>query len=171
MPPGNDGPGLEGNPGDSRTRDRKGESACEGAVRGLMPANRASSAAFSADVAGEALGRQLVAIVHGLGVLVLLGILAWFVPRFEGLFQRLQQRGELPPLTAFVLLLSRHSYWLLPLGLAVDAAVLYALGRLPRKPWWPMIAWFSLVLIAMAVLYALAILGLLLPVQRMSATI
>ena len=58
-------------------------------------------------------------------------------------------------MTAFVLLLSRHSLWLLPLGFALDVAVLHVLGRLPRGSFWPVVAWFTLVLIALAVPYIL----------------
>ncbi len=125
----------------------------------------------SSGLTSRALSRTIywvLLLVHGVAGLGLLVYLAFFVPKFEELFARMQEQGELPSLTAFVLLLSRHSLWLLPLGFALDAAVLHVLGRLPRRPFWPVVAWFTLVLIALAVLYVLTEIALLLPIQRMS---
>ena len=120
----------------------------------------AASRAFSR------IGYSIMLIVHGLVGLVWLVILALFVPKFAELFDRLREKGELPAVTEFVMQLSRHSLWLLPLGLAIDAAVLYVLGRLPRRDRWRAVAWFSLVLIAMLVLCALTVLCLLLPILK-----
>ena len=116
-------------------------------------------------------GYQILMIVHGLVGLLWLVILAWFVPKFAELFTRLREKGELPALTEFVMQLSRHSLWFLPLGLAIDAAVLYVLGRLPRSHRWRAVAWFSLVLTAMLIFLLLTIFCLLVPILKMSTTV
>lgn len=62
----------------------------------------------------------------GVGTLVVVVLLVFFVPKFEGLFARLRQRGELPALTDGLLALSgfMQSWWWLM------AAALVAAG------WW-----------------------------------
>ena len=54
-------------------------------------------------------GYWIMLTVHGLAGLVLLVILADFVPKFAELFARLEEKRELPALTEFVMVFSRHS--------------------------------------------------------------
>ncbi|MBN8627044.1 MAG: type II secretion system F family protein [Planctomycetes bacterium] len=55
------------------------------------------------------------------GFLVVVVLLVFFVPKFEGLFARLRQRGELPVLTDWLLIVSgvMQSWWWLLLGIIV----------------------------------------------------
>jgi len=110
-------------------------------------------------------------VVHCLAGLPLFLLLVFFVPRFEALFADLTKRGELPSLTLFVLLASGYWAWLLGVGFFLDAAVLYAIGRLPRKLRPLAVAWFSLVLFVIVILLVLTVVGLLLPVQKMSTAL
>ncbi len=128
----------------------------------------------SSDVSSRALSRRtygVMLIVHTLAGLVWLATLASFLTKFGELFVRLQQKSELPALTEFVMRLSPHSLWLLALGLAFEATVLYVLGCLPRRQGWLAVAWFSLVLIGMIALDGLTILFLYLPILKMSTPI
>jgi type II secretory pathway component PulF len=109
--------------------------------------------------------------VHGLAWLVLLVILACVVPNFTNLFAALHERRQLPALTEFVTISSRHSLWLLPLGFAVDGAILAVLGRLPERHRWLVVAWFGAVLVAIPALVLLIVCGLLLPVLKMGAAV
>jgi type II secretory pathway component PulF len=113
----------------------------------------------------------LLLLVHCVPGVVLFALLVGCVPRFAELFDNLHQRGELPLLTVFVLLLSRCWYWLLLFGSALDVAVLYVLSRLPRRLRWLSIAWFGSVLAAIVVLCVLIILGLLAPMLKISTVI
>lgn len=63
------------------------------------------------------------AILAGFGTLVVVGLLVFIVPNFEGMFARLRQRGELPAATEMLLGLSAfmQSWWWLVLGLGVAA--------------------------------------------------
>jgi hypothetical protein len=110
-------------------------------------------------------------LVHGLAGLYLLRLLIFFVPKFGDLFVRLEKQGELASLTAFVLLMSRYWVWLLGVGFLLDVGVLHTLGRSPKKRRWVAIAWVSFVLIVIVVVSVLLIVGLLLPVQRMSRSL
>ncbi len=54
----------------------------------------------------------LMLLVHCIAGVVLFATPVGFVPKFDALFENLRQRGELPLLTVFVMLLSRCWYWL-----------------------------------------------------------
>jgi len=116
-------------------------------------------------------GCVLMLIVHGLAGLVLLAILAWFARTCGESVVRLHRLGELPDLTEFVVQISPYLLWLLPSGFAVDAAVLYALRRLPGTLRWLAMAWFSLVLIGMLILDVVTSLGILDFVLRITTTV
>ena len=77
----------------------------------------------------------------------------------------------LPAVTDLLIRGSSQWPWVLLVGIALDAAVLYALGRLPRRLWWTMVVWFNLVLAALVFLGALTILALLLPEHQMATPI
>ena len=53
------------------------------------------------------------AVVYGVAWLPFLGLIAFFVPRFEDLFSRLRERGEVPAVTEWLLWLAcstRHCF-------------------------------------------------------------
>jgi len=109
--------------------------------------------------------------IHGVASVPLCVTLAAFVPRFADLFARLAERGKLPPLTQWVLLLSNYWVWLFLFGFALDSAILYRLSRLPRDPWLLTLAWFVAALVAIVALLYLTVWALLLPVHEMPATV
>jgi len=113
----------------------------------------------------------ILLLIHGFASLPLCVLLAAFVPRFAELFGRLWERGELPPLTQCVLLLSNYWGWLFLFGFALDATILHVLSRLPRRPWLFTLAWFGAALVAIVALLYLTVWALLLPVQEMPATV
>jgi len=113
----------------------------------------------------------ILLLVHCFAGLQLFVLLVGVAPRFDAMFARLRERAELPSLTVFVMFLSQIWVWLLGFGLSLDAAVLYALGRLPKKLRWSVVTWFSSVLVAIVAILVLTILGLYMPVLRMSATL
>jgi type II secretory pathway component PulF len=86
-------------------------------------------------------------LIHCVAGFVLFAVLVGFVPKFERLFEQLRERGELPAVTVFVLAftwaLSKYGYCLLLFGFGLDAAVLFASGRLAPKLRWLSTAWFS----------------------------
>ena len=111
-------------------------------------------------------------LIHGAAGFVVFVVLPAFTARFDDLLERLRERGELPELTMLVMLLSDFWYFVLPVGLAVDAAVFCALRCLLPKRRWVTGLWFGSVLAAIVILLPLiAAAGLLLPVLKMSATI
>jgi hypothetical protein len=100
--------------------------------------------------------------------LVLLWLLAVAAPRDAEVFATIREKGELPALTDFVLRIAPCLLWLLPFGFAVNARVLYVLGRLPRDDCWRVKVWFSLVLIGMIGLDAFVSYGLFQPWFRVT---
>jgi type II secretory pathway component PulF len=110
-------------------------------------------------------------LIHCAAGFVLFAVLVGYVPKFEALFARLHERGELPAITALTLALSKYWYCLLVFGFALDAGVLFVLGRLPPKLRRLAILWFGAVLFAIVLLLVIVLFGLLTPVLKMSNTI
>ena len=109
-------------------------------------------------------GFWIMVILHGLAGLLLPVILAGFhSAQYGDFFARLYEKGELPVPTEFAIAISPYLPRLLPLGFAADAAVLYVLGRLPRRHRWLVVAWFSLVLFDMIAIDVVTHVGLILP--------
>jgi general secretion pathway protein F/type IV pilus assembly protein PilC len=79
-----------------------------------------------------ALAYPVFLAVAGLAVLNILII--FFVPKFEKIFEKLKERGELPAITQYLMSFSHflQGYWWLLIGLAVGAFVLFR--RWARSP-------------------------------------
>jgi general secretion pathway protein F/type IV pilus assembly protein PilC len=76
------------------------------------------------DMKSRTLGAVAYPIFLGVvGTLVVIGLLIFAVPKFEGLFARLRTRGELPAPTEWLLALSSvmQTWWWVVLGVAVGA--------------------------------------------------
>jgi general secretion pathway protein F/type IV pilus assembly protein PilC len=70
----------------------------------------------------------------GVGFIVLNGLILFFVPRFEGIFQRLKEKGDLPWLTQVLMALS-HGMWDYGwLVLLIAIPLLWALWRWTKSP-------------------------------------
>jgi general secretion pathway protein F/type IV pilus assembly protein PilC len=73
---------------------------------------------LKAKVIGSLAYPVLLAII---GFVILNVLVIFFVPRFEPIFERLKQKGELPRLTTFIIGLSHfmidNFWWLIPLGI------------------------------------------------------
>jgi hypothetical protein len=118
------------------------------------------------------------AVVYGFLWLPVLVLVLVFVPRFESIFMTLEERGELPQTTqwliAFVRLNAECFYLpvlLLSVALlAVDAVVVRYLRRSVRGHLW---SWLWVAALALAAIPAvlLVVTGLLLPVFKMSPTV
>ena len=106
-------------------------------------------------------------LTHFVAGMVLLAVLLAVVPRFVVIFEDLD--AELPTMTVLVINFSRvvAGYWylLLPLGLAVDAVLLFGLSRLPDWGRWLGTLWASLVWMAALVLLGLIIVAVFLPLS------
>ena len=117
------------------------------------------------------------ATIYGLVWLPFLGLVAFFVPRFEGLFSRLREQGLLPAITEWLLwfsLLNRALVFfpclLLAILLVVTDVGVAGLLRRSRLEWlyW---VWFIGV-VAMGILaVAIGATALLLPVLEMSGSV
>ena len=106
-------------------------------------------------------------LTHFVAAMVLLAVLLAVVPRIVVIFEDLD--AELPAMTVLVINLSRvvPGYWYLalPLGLAVDAALLFGLSRLPAEARWLGTLWASLVWMAALLLLGLIVVAVFLPLQ------
>ena len=104
-------------------------------------------------------------IVHGLASLTLLALLVtYFVgvePKFREIIEKFDEAGQLGGILWFAARVSPYLLRLLPLALAVDAAVLYMLSRLPQSQRWFEDVWFSLVFVGVFILDVLVTLGIL----------
>ena len=107
-------------------------------------------------------------LTHSIAAMVVIGVLMTVVPRFVGLFEAFD--AELPPMTLVVIDVSHlvASYWYLhlPLGLAVDAVLLFGLSRLPAGARWLGTVWASLVWMAALVGLALIVVAIFLPLHE-----
>ena len=118
------------------------------------------------------------AVIYGVVWLPFAGLVAFYAPRFDGLFERLRQRGGLPVLTEWLMWFGglNHALFCLPclllfaLLVVADAGMAGMLRRRRRKRSLYTI-WFAGVIVAGILAAALAIIGLLLPVWKMGATI
>jgi len=115
------------------------------------------------------------AAVYGVAWLPSFALLLFYLPRFEPIFMRLEQQGELPALSAGVLRFAHLSqaWYGLPalvcftLIVVADIRVGRTLGRLRALYW----AWFAAV-IALGLLTALLIvLAMLLPAFKMGPAV
>jgi general secretion pathway protein F len=79
-----------------------------------------------------ALAYPVFLAVAGFAVLNILVI--FFVPKFEKIFEKLKEKGELPTLTTYLMAFSHfiQNYWWLIIGLVVGG--LFAFGRWRRSP-------------------------------------
>ncbi len=79
------------------------------------------------------------AVLAGIGTLVVVVLMVGFVPRFEGLFASLRQRGELPVMTEVVLAVSgtiqSSGLWILGIGLVIMLVTRQWLQSEPGR-WW-----------------------------------
>lgn len=94
----------------------------------------------SEDMKSRTLGAVAYPIFLGVvGTLVVVGLLIFAVPKFDGLFARLRDRGELPAPTEWLLALSSimQRWWLVILGLgaALVAVARYRLATDEGKLW------------------------------------
>ena len=118
------------------------------------------------------------AVIYGVVWLPFLGLVAFYVPRFDGLFEKLRERGELPALTEWLMWFGalNHALFCLPclvlfgLLLAADASMAGMLRRRWRKGSLYRI-WFAGVIIAGILAAALGMVALLLPAWKMGTTI
>ena len=93
-------------------------------------------------------------------------------PKFREIIEQFDEAGQLGGILWFAARVFPCLLRLLPLALAVDAAVLYVLDRLPRSQrWWSEDVWFSLVLVSVFILDVLVILGILSFAPRGSTTV
>jgi hypothetical protein len=114
----------------------------------------------------------LMLFVHFFAGSVLFVILGQTVPGFVEIFDDFE--AELPGIAQLVISLSHLavSYWyLLPLLLIVDAAVLFGLSRLTPRARWVTRLWFWLVLVAIVLLIGSAIVGVGLPFMNLLESI
>ncbi|HUT95348.1 MAG TPA: hypothetical protein VMY37_38190 [Thermoguttaceae bacterium] len=99
--------------------------------------------------------------------LIVIGVLGFVVPRFVRILTEFE--AEVPPTAERLIAVSNvvaHTwYLLLPIGLAVDAAVLFGLGRLPRPARWLATAWATVVLLAALLLVGLTVAAVIVPLQ------
>jgi hypothetical protein len=118
------------------------------------------------------------ALVYGLTWLAALVLVIAYVPRFEAIFKKLEEKGELPQLTGWLLTGMQRdaAYFHLPVVLvavtllALDEAAVRLLRRRTRGNLWSWL-WviaFGLVGLVAAVTVPVA---LLLPVFKMSSTV
>jgi hypothetical protein len=117
-------------------------------------------------------------LVYGFMWLPMLVVVLVFAPRFEPIFKRLEEQGELPQLTRWLMAFDRldTSFFYLPallLALAVsvvDEVVVRTLRRRARGNLW---SWLWVAAVALAAIPAgfLVVSGLLLPVFKMSSTV
>ena len=102
---------------------------------------------------------------HFLAAVVLLVVMVRVVPRYIMVFEDFD--AELPASTQLLIQLSMLtvSYWYLffSLGLLMDAAILFALSRLPTGTRWLGTVWFGAVLLAAIVFLAFVSAALCLP--------
>ncbi|HJS07301.1 MAG TPA: type II secretion system F family protein [Pirellulales bacterium] len=88
-----------------------------------------------ADLKGRTIGALAYPIFLGVtGLLVVTGLIVFFVPKFENLFARLRERGELPAVTEWLLATSHGmaAYGWIPLC-AIIAAVFWVKGKLQTE--------------------------------------
>jgi general secretion pathway protein F/type IV pilus assembly protein PilC len=79
------------------------------------------------------------AVLATFGTLVVTGLMVFLVPKFEGLFDNLRQRGELPVLTEWLLFVSDQMWpWglLVLMGMVAAAALLWMWSKTDRGQWW-----------------------------------
>jgi hypothetical protein len=107
-----------------------------------------------------------------------LGMFLLFLPKFEPIFNRLAEKGELPALTAFFVALGRLNsatfglpilaffVWLIVADLGAAWALQNGKGR--RAVYW---LWFATVLFLALLACLLLLMALLLPVFKMSSTV
>ncbi len=70
-------------------------------------------------------------VLATIGSVVVGGLIVFFVPKFETLFARLRDRGELPPMTDWLLSFSRTLQdWFLPLAVVAAVAVVFVRAQL-----------------------------------------
>ncbi len=73
-------------------------------------------------------------VLMTIGSLVVSGLIVFIVPRFEGLFSRLRERGELPAMTDMLLAFSRTLQdWLLIIAAIIVGIVLFVRARLQTE--------------------------------------
>ena len=108
-------------------------------------------------------------LAHFLAGVVLLVALVRMVPEFLRLFEEFD--AQLPTMTQLVILLSQAvaSYWylLVPLGLVIDAAVLFGLRLLPGRARGLSTAWAVLVLVAAILFLGFIVFSVALPLQAL----
>jgi type II secretory pathway component PulF len=104
-------------------------------------------------------------------------ILLVIVPRFEPIFKRLEEKGELPHMTHWLVAFDRlnaASYYLsaFPLALALLAVDEVVVRILRRKAWGNLWSWLWVAAVALAAMPAilLVVSGLLLPMFKMGST-
>jgi hypothetical protein len=118
---------------------------------------------------------QDMLLTHGVFSLVLLALLViWFAavePMFRFPYEYFDRIGELHGSMWFAARVSPYLLRLLPLALAVDAIVLYTLGRLPRNQRWCVAVWFILAVVGLVVINALLLIGLLCSISHGSTTV
>lgn len=106
-------------------------------------------------------------LAHLVAALIVVVVLGFVVPRFVRTFAEFE--AELPPITVTLVAVSSIVtlwwYLLLPIGLAVDAALLFGLSRLPRSARWLAIAWGIVVLLAAVLLIGLTVAAVIVPLQ------
>ncbi len=88
-----------------------------------------------ADLRGKVIGNMIYpALLVSFGVLILTVVFAFFVPMFGGMFNRLEEAGQLPGITAFVFFISDvvGRYGLVTLAVLTVLAIV--LMRLARRP-------------------------------------
>jgi type II secretory pathway component PulF len=106
-------------------------------------------------------------LTHFVAAMAVIAVLMTVVPRFVRMFANLDV--DVPPVTEVVIGLSHVAagYWyvVLPLGLAVDAVVLFGLSRLPAGERWLGTVWASVVWMAALGLMALVTVALVVPLE------
>jgi len=111
-------------------------------------------------------GMLFAHLAAGLIVVVVMGFV---VPRFVRTFAELE--AELPPMSEYMITVSnlvvRWWYLLLPIGLAIDAALLFGLSRLPRPARWLATVWGIVVLLAAVLLIGLTVVAVIVPLQNL----
>ena len=79
------------------------------------------------------------AVLATFGTLVVIGLMVFLVPNFEGLFNNLRQRGELPIMTEWLLFVSNQMWpWglLVLAGMVVGGVFLWRWTKTGRGRWW-----------------------------------
>jgi hypothetical protein len=110
-----------------------------------------------------------VLLTHCLSGAVVVGVMVFVVPRFSRLLEDFGM--EMSSLSMLCISAARfvaaYGYVLLPVGLAVDAIVLFGLSRLPAEARWLGIVWATLVPVAAVALLAVLVVGLFRPLLEL----